>query len=124
MILWVLCTHKRKVRPLTEKEIRKLNRYQLLELLIVQLERADRLQARLDSLENKMNSQDLKLTAIGSIAEASLQLSGVFESAQKAADMYVDAAKKHAEEIERDAREKAEAILLQAHAKARRAKRL
>lgn len=112
------------MRRLTEKEIRKLNRYQLLELLIVQLERADRLQARLDSLENKMNSQDLKLTAIGSIAEASLQLSGVFESAQKAADMYVEAAKKHAEEIERDAREKAEAILLQAHAKARRAKRL
>ena len=43
---------------MTEKEIRKLNRYQLLELLIVQLERADRLQARLDSLENKTGGKD------------------------------------------------------------------
>jgi len=108
---------------LTEKDIKKLNRYQLLELLILQIERADKLQAKLDSLESRMNSQDLKLTAIGSLAEASLQLSGVFEAAQKAADMYLEAAKKHAEEIETEAREKAEAILLQAHAKAYRSKR-
>ena len=36
---------------LTEKELKKLNRYQLLELLIIQTERADSLQAQVEELE-------------------------------------------------------------------------
>ena len=43
---------------MTEKDVRKLNRYQLLELLIVQTERADKLQARLDALEAQMENQE------------------------------------------------------------------
>ena len=38
---------------MTEKDLRKLNRYQLLELLIVQTDRADKLQAKLDELEKQ-----------------------------------------------------------------------
>ena len=101
---------------MTEKELKKLNRYQLLELLVVQTERADRLQARLDSLEQQLNQQFMQIYSLGSIAEASLQLSGVFQSAQEAADMYLTAAKNRAAEIEAAAAEKAEAILAQAKA--------
>ena len=101
---------------MTDKELKKLNRYQLLELLILQTERADTLQQKLDALEAQMNQQDLKLTALGSIAEASLQLGGVFQAAQNAADMYIDAAKKRAEEIEQEAHQKAADILAQAQA--------
>lgn len=99
---------------MTEKELKKLNRYQLLELLILQTERADKLQAKLDEKEQALKDRDLRLSELGSVAEASLQLSGVFQAAQDAADMYLDAAKKRAEELEEAAHRKAAEILLQA----------
>ena len=99
---------------MTEKELKKLNRYQLLELLILQTERADRLQIRLEETEQQLSNMDLQLFSLGSIAEASLQLKGVFQAAQDAADMYINAAKKRAEEIEEEAREKGAAIIEQA----------
>ena len=107
---------------LTEKDLRKLNRYQLLELLITQTERADKLQSKLEEAETQLYNRDLKMTSLGSIAEASLQLGGVFQSAQAAADVYIDAARKKAEEIEDAAHKKAAEILVQAQAQARRLK--
>lgn len=100
---------------MTEKELKKLNRYQLLELLIAQTERADKLQAELEATEKQLHQQNLEISSLGSIAEASLQLKGVFQTAQDAADMYIAAAKKHAEEIEEAARQKAAEILAQAN---------
>ena len=107
---------------MTEKDLKKLNRYQLLELLIVQTDRADKLQAKLDIAEKQLANQELQISSLGSIAEASLQLKGVFQAAQDAADMYIDAAKKRAEEIEDAAHKKAAEILVQAQAQARRIK--
>lgn len=107
---------------MTEKDLRKLNRYQLLELLVVQTERADKLQAKLDAAENQLAERQLQLSSLGSIAEASLQLNGVFQAAQQAADQYMEAAEKHAKQIEEDAHKKAAQILLQAQAQARRIK--
>lgn len=107
---------------MTEKDLKKLNRYQLLELLIVQTDRAEKLQTKLDAAETQLANRDLQISSLGSMAEASLQLKGVFQAAQDAADMYIDAAKKRAEEIENDAHKKAAEILLQAHAQARRIK--
>lgn len=107
---------------MTEKDLKKLNRYQLLEMLIVQTDRADKLQAKLDIAEKQLEKQELQISSLGSIAEASLQLKGVFQAAQDAADMYIDAAKKHAQEIEDAAHKKAAEILVQAQAQARRIK--
>ena len=107
---------------MTEKELKKLNRYQLLELLIAQTERADQLQALLEKTEQQLNEQEIKLSALGSIAEASLQLSGVFQAAQDAADLYVASVKKQAEKIEEDARAAAATILAEASEEARRIK--
>lgn len=95
---------------MTEKDLRKLNRYQLLELLIVQTERADKLQERVAELERQLKEQDLQIASLGSIAEASLQLGGVFQAAQQAADIYLNAAKERAQEIEEAAKAKAERI--------------
>ena len=107
---------------MTEKELKKLNRYQLLELLILQTKRADELQELLEKTEKQLNEQELKLSSLGSIAEASLEVRGVFQAAQDAADMYINAAKKHAEEIEENAHKKSAEILLQALEEARRIK--
>ena len=107
---------------MTEKDLKKLNRYQLLELLIVQTDRADKLQAKLDIAEKQLANRELQMFSLGSIAEASLQLKGVFQAAQDAADMYIDAAKLRADEIEEAAHKKAAEILAQAQAQARRLK--
>lgn len=105
---------------MTEKEFKKLNRYQILELLIFQTERADSLQKQLDAAQEQLQKQDLRFANLGSIAEAALDLNGVFQAAQEAADMYLNAAKKRAEEIELEALSNAADILADAHMEARR----
>ena len=107
---------------MTEKELKKLNRYQLLELLIIQTERADKLQTALEEAEQRLNAQEINISALGSIAEAALHLKGVFEAAQEAGDMYINEAKKRAEAIEEEARRKGAAIIAQALEEARRIK--
>jgi len=88
---------------MTEKDLKKLNRYQLLEMLIIQTERADDLQRQLEQAQEQLNAREVQMTVIGSIAEASLQLSGVFDAAQTAADMYLSAAKDRADAMEAEA---------------------
>lgn len=105
---------------MTEKELKKLNRYQLLELLIAQTERADRLEAQIEAIRNEDNQKDMQIAVLGSIADASLQLNGVFQAAQAAADMYLEAAKLRAEEMEREARDRAALIIRQAEVRAQR----
>ena len=99
---------------MTEKELKKLNRYQLLELLLMQTERADELQRRLDTLHQTVRTQG----ELGSIAMESIQVSGVFEAAQKAADFYLDAARAQAAEIIQEAHQQAADIVAQAESKA------
>ena len=64
------------------KKLKKMNREDLLELLLEETRRNEELEA-------KLNERTIKLEKAGSIAEASLALNNVFESAQKAADEYV-----------------------------------
>lgn len=89
---------------MTEKELRKLNRYQLLELLMMQTEENRRLQQEVE----RLRQQQMKLEEMGSVAEASLLLNGVFEAAQKAADDYVNEARDRAQRIVERARLEAE----------------
>lgn len=93
--------HCRQEEPvLTEKELRKLSRYQLLELLIIQTERANSLQKQLEAAQQKLNRREIEMTVVGSIAEASMKLSGVFEAAQRAAEMYLEAAQARINRLE------------------------
>ena len=103
---------------MTEKELKKLNRYQLLEMLILQTERADELQKQLEIAQKQLQSRNVRIKELGSIAEASLHISGMMDAAQNAADIYLEAAKKNAAEIEEAAMRKAELILKAAKRKA------
>ena len=61
-----------------------------------------------------LEQQNIRLSSLGSIAEASLQVTGIFEAAQKAADLYLDAAKLQARIIEDEAKKTARTILANA----------
>jgi len=82
---------------MTDKDLRKLNRTELLELLIGQAKENETLKgqlserdARITELESQVQQRAIIIEKAGSIAEASLQLNGVFEAAQKAAQEYID----------------------------------
>lgn len=104
---------------MTEKELKKLNRYQLLEMLIIQTERANDLQNQLDAALEQLNARNVQMAEIGSIAEASLHLSGIFEAAQSAADLYINAVKERTLAMEEEASRHADAIIQEADRKAR-----
>lgn len=102
---------------MTEKELKKLNRYQLLELIILQTEQISDLEKQLEETRQALDSQQIQLTQAGSIAEAAMQLSGIFEAAQTAADTYLENVKRQTENaarIEEDARQNARQQLDQA----------
>lgn len=74
---------------MTDKELRKLSRKELLEMLIDQSKDVERLQAALRASEEKAQRKEITIQTAGSIAEAALALNGVFEAAQAAADQYL-----------------------------------
>ena len=110
----------KKKAPMTEKELRRLNRYQLLELLIMQTGRADELQRQLDEANQQLESRQIRMQSIGSIAEASVQIGGLMEAAQNTADLFLETAQRRIEEMEREKAREAAQILENAHLEARR----
>lgn len=90
---------------MTEKELRKLNRRDLLEMLIFQTKRNDELEMKLHEAEEKLNEKNIFLEKAGSIAQAALQLSGVFEAADEAALRYLASLKNGPEEAATDPEE-------------------
>lgn len=83
---------------MTDKELRRLSRVQLLELLLEQSREVERLQAEVESLRQQLASRRLEVEAAGSIAEAALKLNGVFEAADAAAAQYLENVRRMAEE--------------------------
>ena len=75
---------------MTEKELKKLNRKQLLELLLRQTERVEALEQELNETKQKLEDRRITEMEAGSIAEAALKLNKVFEAAEAAAAQYVD----------------------------------
>ena len=68
---------------------KRLSRSELLELTVRLSEENDRLRTENDGLRARLDEKVIQLSEAGSIAEASLRLSGVFEAAQNAADIYL-----------------------------------
>ncbi len=81
---------------LSTKELKRLSRLDLMELLLKEIKKNQELTARNIELEEKIKSREIMLAESGNIAEASLRLNGIFEAAQKAADDYVASVKKMA----------------------------
>lgn len=70
--------------------MKKLNRKQLLELLLRQTERAEQLESELEQTKKQLEDRRITEMEAGSIADAALKLNGIFEAAQRAADQYLD----------------------------------
>ena len=106
---------------MTEKDFKKLTRRQLLELLLVQTQRADSLEEELELTKSKLQSKLLSEKESGSIAEAALKLNGIFEAADSAAAQYLENIRvsvEYQEKLKSEAEEEARRIIANAEAKA------
>ena len=83
---------------MTGKELQKLTRQDLLELLLDAEKENESLRAEVAALRAEAEDKRLVLGKVGSIAEASLLVNGVFSAAQAAADQYVLNVKRVCEE--------------------------
>ena len=75
---------------MTEKELKKLHRSDLLELLIAQEKENEQLRSQIAQLETRLADRTIAIDQAGSIAEASLQINGVLQAAQNAAAQYLE----------------------------------
>ncbi|MGY3780667.1 DNA repair protein [Streptococcus gallolyticus] len=79
---------------LDSKQLRKLKRSDLFELLVEQAKEIEKLQERVNELEGKLQRREIDLSEAGSIAEAALAISKVFDEVQAAADVYLNNVKR------------------------------
>lgn len=75
---------------MTEKELRRLSRMDLLEMLLEQSKEVEQLRAELETVKKQLEDRRIMEQEAGSIAEAALRLNKVFEAAQQAADQYLE----------------------------------
>ena len=81
---------------MTDKELKKLSRAELLEMLLAQSKEKQRLEEELAEARKKLEDREIRIAESGSLAEAALKLNGVFEAAQAAADQYLENIRKAA----------------------------
>ena len=73
-----------------DREIRKLSRQDLLEMLVELSKENEKLKNELDMANKKLQSRRIRVNEAGNIAEASLKINNVFEMAQAAATQYLE----------------------------------
>ena len=81
---------------MTEKELLKLKRSEMLEIMLAQSREIDKLRQELAEAKAQVEDREIRIRESGSIAEASLRLTDIFKEAQKAADLYVENMKRRA----------------------------
>ncbi len=82
---------------MNDKELKSMNRIELMELLIELTRENDLLAEEVDDLKEQLrkakknaNNRNIEIKNAGSIAEAALKLNGVFEAAEQAAAQYLE----------------------------------
>lgn len=77
--------------------LKKLSRQDLLEMLIAEEKRVEKLEQELEEARAQLQQRKIQISESGSIAEAALKLNGIFEAAQAAADQYLENIRQNAE---------------------------
>ena len=75
---------------MTDRELRKLSREELLEIMVAQGEEIERLRGELARLREEAENRQMAIDRAGTLAEAALRLNSVFEAADAAAQQYLE----------------------------------
>ena len=99
---------------MTDKEFKRLSRYQLIDIIYQFQLQVDKLTEQNQELERELADKRLRLSNAGNIADAALEMNDCFRSAQNAAEQYLNEIKAIREETEAEQQR----ILSQARAEA------
>lgn len=103
---------------MTSKELKRLRRTDLMEMLLELSKENVQLRQQLEEANARLEDRQLRVEQAGSLAEAALQLNGVFAAAQAACEQYEYNVRLHCQELEEQTRRECERIRSQARAKA------
>ena len=95
---------------MTDKELKRLSRSELLELLLVQTRERERLEKELEEARKMLEDRQLRIDKAGDLAHAALEINGVMEAAQAAARQYLE----NIERMERETRRRCDEMLIKA----------
>ncbi|MCI6044660.1 hypothetical protein MR857_15320 [bacterium] len=118
---------------MTDQELKKLNRADLIELLIKEekeneslKKQTEQLKEQIELLNQKLSGREIMVQEAGSIAEAALKLNGVFEAAQDACGQYIenikmlnDRQEQECKRMERETQEKCSRMVAKAEREAK-----
>lgn len=75
---------------MTDREFKRLSRAELIEIIYQLQLKEEELLAENQKLKEELNDKRIRMRQAGSIAEAALEIHGVMEAAQNAADQYLE----------------------------------
>ena len=112
-------------RIMTDKELRKLSRADLIAMMLELAKENQQLRENLETAQQSLESRRISIEKAGSLADAALQLNGVFEAAEDACSQYARNLQERSRQIqeycdrmERQTREKCDKMLDQAQREA------
>ena len=110
---------------MTPKELKRLSRGDLLEILLDLSKENEKLRKGNEYMSEQLTDRNIAIEKCGSLAEAALQINNVFRQADKAAAQYLDYVKKFAKTAEQmyvkqysEKKKEAESILMDARRQA------
>ena len=106
---------------MTDRQLRKASRLDLLRLLLEEKKTSEALRDQVQNMQLQLDDRQLHMDQAGSLADAALKLSGIFDAAESACQYYTENIRKlsgRQEEIcrkmEQETREKCDRMLEQA----------
>ena len=106
------------------KELKRLSRRELVDIIYQLKKNEQEKQEKIAALEEELQERRIRISVAGSIAEAATDITRIFSTAQKTADLYLREIAALKEETEKecakmldDAKRQAERILMEARGK-------
>lgn len=103
------------------KELKRLSRRELVDIIYQLKKNEQQLQEQMAAMETSLQEKQIRISMAGSIAEAAMDITNIFSTAQITADLYLREITRMKEETEaqcakklEDATKKAERILAEA----------
>ncbi len=75
---------------MTDKELKRLGRVELIDIIYELQKQNDEKDAQIEKMQTVIDERTLRIAKAGSIAKAAISVNGVFEAAQAAADQYLE----------------------------------
>jgi hypothetical protein len=96
-------TKEERTQSMNQQDLRSLSRGELLEIMVQQAEELEALRKENEEYRQRLQELPLTLDEPGSIAEAALKVSGIFEAAHQASARYLESIEVLASQKEQDA---------------------